>query len=55
MRAGIVRLSSILCLVNARVVLSSTPRYRQDSEGLLALASRCLVLMYKVAICHTST
>jgi hypothetical protein len=23
--------------------------------GLLALASRCIVLMYKVAICHSST
>jgi hypothetical protein len=23
--------------------------------GVLALASRCIVLMYKVAICHSST
>jgi hypothetical protein len=32
---------------------------RQDlaflEGGVLALASRCLVLMYKVAICHPST
>jgi hypothetical protein len=28
---------------------------RSDKGNLLALASRCLVLMYKVAICHHST
>jgi hypothetical protein len=38
-----------------RNVLHAPELSRRASWSLLALASRCLVLMYKVAICHPST
>jgi hypothetical protein len=40
---------------NLRITLAAMGLIGCNALVLLALASRCLVLMYKVAICHPST
>jgi hypothetical protein len=41
--------------LNEAAAIFKIIRRRKIMYGVLAIASRCLVLMYKVAICHPST
>jgi hypothetical protein len=49
----LIQLANGHCLASSTVCEISFEMARH--EFLLALASRCIVLMYKVAICHSST